>query len=76
MIIGLGVGGYFAYNKFFKKPRQGNNNKGFPFTYDEQPKKERTAYQPARVSKRSNVDESLEKELDKSIKEAEKLLRK
>ena len=76
LIIGLGVGGYFAYNKFFKKPRQGNNNKGFPFTYDEQPKKERTAYQPARVSKRSNVDESLEKELDKSIKEAEKLLRK
>ena len=76
IILIIGVGGYFGYNKFFKKKPP--TNKNLPF-FSEEPQKE--AKNPRqnlqrRVSRRNNFDESLENELDKSIKEAERLLKK
>mgnify|MGYP001596106649 CR=1 FL=1 len=69
----LAVGGYFAYNKFFKKPKSGE-----PSFLQKQPRQPpRTPIQISRPSyKRSKTDEILERELDKSIKEAERLLKK
>ncbi len=73
IILILGAGGYFAYLKFFKK----ESPKKPPYLFEEPKKDAKERYTPReRISKRTDVDESLERELDKSIKEAEKLLRK
>ncbi|MEK6835261.1 MAG: hypothetical protein AABX61_03300 [Nanoarchaeota archaeon] len=77
IILILGGGGYFAYTKFFKKPK---GNKFTPdYSYGETPKKQQSQQvypKKQGYSRKKDVDESLEDELDKSIREAEKLLRK
>ena len=74
IILIIGVGGYFAYKKFFKKKEP----KKPSYFMEEEPKKEiKEGYQlPRKTSRKTNVEESLERELDKSIKETEKLLKK
>ena len=73
IVLILGAGGYFAYMKFFKK----ESPKNPPYLFEEPKKDIKEKYIPKeRFSKKTNVDESLERELDKSIKDAEKLLRK
>ncbi len=73
----LGVGGYFAYIKFFKKKGGGSEDKKFPFSFEE-PRQQSISSprQERRSAGKNTIDESLEKELDKSIKEAQKLLKK
>jgi cysteine-rich repeat protein len=73
IILILCIGGYFAYNKFFRKKEP----KKPQYFMEEEPREIKENYQsPRKTSKRINVEESLEHELDKSIKEAEKLLKK
>ena len=70
----LAVGGYFAYHKFLTKPKFSQ-----PSYLPRQPAqqaKPRYSQGSHMIQKKSNVDENLEKELDKSIKEAERLLKK
>ncbi|MEK6907491.1 MAG: hypothetical protein AABW45_03100 [Nanoarchaeota archaeon] len=76
IVLGLGIGGYFGYKKFFGN--KGLGPKRPPYFPEEQSRKEiKENYVPRqRFSKRTNIDENLEHELDKSIKETEKLLRK
>ena len=72
IILILGGGGYFAYNKFFKKGKPSNQPE-----FLSKPSIRPPSTLPSRKPlKKPGFDESIEHELDKSIKEAEKLLRK
>ena len=73
----LAVGGYFAYSKFSKKPKS-DNKPSFLSNEKISQIKPRTTYSgtPNTSSRKGRTDELLERELDKSIKEAERLLKK
>ncbi len=75
IILGiLGVGGYFGYHKFIKKERIPQNQ-----FIPKQPIQVRQSYpinKPKPIFKKSKVDSNLERELDKSIRETQNLLKK
>lgn len=70
IILILGVGGYLAYKKFFKKEKPSEPE--FLPRIKQPPK----TLPPRRTAKKPGYEESLEHELDKSIREAERLLKK
>ncbi len=73
ILIGIFVGGYFTYNKFFKKPKiiqPSYLNQRINKPMQNKTQTSRPSY------KKTKVDDNLEVELDKSIKEAERLLKK
>ncbi len=73
IVLMLGAGGFFIYSKFFKKQTPGKPS----YLFEEPKTKPKEDYSaPRRASRKNEVDESLEQELDKSIREAEKLLKK
>jgi len=78
LVLGLAVGAYFAYNKFLKKP--GKPNSPGPYSFGLQTNKpiQRTniPQKPRQQYRRTATDDRLEQELDKSIREAENLLKK
>ncbi len=75
----LAIGGYFAYTRLVKKPRS-PQQPPFLGSQPDRIKQKPNYAQPRQPQRqpygRSKVDESLERELDKSIKEAERLLKK
>ncbi|MEK6933129.1 MAG: hypothetical protein AABW56_05050 [Nanoarchaeota archaeon] len=73
----LAVGGYLAYSKFMKKSKT-DNKPNFFGSEKISPIKPKINYSGTRStpSRKGRTDELLEKELDKSIKEAERLLKK
>ena len=80
IIAVLGIGGYFFYTKVLKKPgdRKPNSSYSFEPSFSNKQTSQRIIpqKQPQKSYRRTNTDQRLETELDKSIKEAEKLLKK
>ncbi|MCX6711993.1 MAG: hypothetical protein NT139_03085 [Candidatus Woesearchaeota archaeon] len=76
ILIALGVGGYFFYQKYYKKSGPTSKKPDFrPFTAKLQPKTTQTKVQvPYR--REPTLKSKIEEELDKSLKEAKKLLGK
>jgi len=71
------IGGYFAYTKLFKKQKPGKpsflSSSSFEKT-EERPRQQQSFNKPS--YKKHATDDILERELDKSIKEAERILKK
>ena len=77
VVVLILIGGYFAYTKLFKKQKPGKpsflSSSSFEKT-EERPRQQQSFNRPS--YKKHATDDILERELDKSIKEAERILKK
>jgi hypothetical protein len=75
ILIALGIGGYFLYQKYYKTTSSTKRPEFRPFTSKLQPRTTQTKVQIP-YKKGPTIKSRIEEELDKSIKEAKKLLGK
>ena len=74
VILLLGVGGFFAYQKFMKKPKKESTESFFPKESPLKPVKKK-GHEPKKVQPKEHIDDvDVEDELDSSLRTAKELL--